>query len=177
MCAQIVENVIAGRQPWKSATMHAREKDADAAQDVSGFLDRVIPLDGASHAEVLRYTVEIPMRYATCYAVLANGRKVGLKTRRKFLGWSGWQAKRSYLFKSGELLIEVSTNPDKPSLRGVPGHISSVTLRDPAPAELFARPNGRERKEEVRKFIARDGDQILLSAKPRIKLSELNFSA
>jgi hypothetical protein len=174
MCAQIVENVIAGRQSWKSAVVHGQKRNVDVAQDVSDFLDRVIPRDGASHAEVERYTVESPMRYATCFAVLANGKKVGLKNRRKFLGWSGWQAKRSYLFKSGELLIEVRTNPDKLSLRGVPGYICEVTLRDPVPADQFARANGKARKAEIRKFIARDGDQILLSAKPRIKLSELS---
>jgi hypothetical protein len=174
MCAQIVENVIADRQTWKSAVTHGHEHDVNAAQGVSEFLDRVIPLDGASHAEVLCYTVEIPMRYAMCFAVLADGNKVGLKNRRKFLGWSGWQTKRSYLFESGRLLIEVKTNPGKKSLQGVPGYICDVTLRDPAPAEKFARVNGNKRKAEVRKFIASDGDQILLSAKPRLKLSELS---
>ncbi len=53
------------------------------------FLDRVIPLDGPSHAQVVRYTVEIPMRYAQCFATLEDGAKIGLRDPRQFIGWIG----------------------------------------------------------------------------------------
>mgnify|MGYP001824429162 FL=1 len=51
-------------------------------------LDDAIPLQGASHADVCEYVVEIPMRYAECFALLNDGRKVGLKNPRQFVGWS-----------------------------------------------------------------------------------------
>ncbi len=40
------------------------------------ILDEVIPLDGASHTDVVNYSVEIPLRYAECFALLCDGRKV-----------------------------------------------------------------------------------------------------
>ena len=43
------------------------------------FLDQAIPLKGASHADVVSYSVEIPMRYAEVLATLADGSKVKLK--------------------------------------------------------------------------------------------------
>lgn len=65
------------------------------------FLDRTIPLDGASHADVVSYTVDIPMRYAECVATLRDGRKARLKDNRQFMGFSGRDKDRSLLFKSG----------------------------------------------------------------------------
>ena len=47
--------------------------------DMVAALDEAIPLQGASHADVAEYRVEIPMRYAECLAVLRDGRKVGLQ--------------------------------------------------------------------------------------------------
>ena len=54
------------------------------------FLDRAIPLSGASHADVVSYSVAIPMRYAECFGVLADGRKVRFADKRNFVGWSGY---------------------------------------------------------------------------------------
>ena len=58
------------------------------------YLDQFIPLDGASHADVVRYDVEITLRYAQCTATLACGRVVRLRDSRQFLGRSsdefGW---------------------------------------------------------------------------------------
>lgn len=55
----------------------------------AAFLDESVPLRGASHAEVARYAVEVPMRYSECFAILADGRKVPLANKRQFLAWSG----------------------------------------------------------------------------------------
>jgi len=92
------------------------------------FLDRTIPLDGASHADVVSYSVEIPTRYAECYCLLADGRKVRLADRRKFIGWSGHGAARSLLFCNNALHIEIQIDPDHRIGRDAPGNISDIIL-------------------------------------------------
>lgn len=92
------------------------------------FLDRAIPLSGASHADVVSYCVEIPMRYAECFAVLADGSKVSLVDRRKFVGWSGYDSPQSLLFCNNGLHIEVRTDPGHPVGRDAPGNILDIIL-------------------------------------------------
>jgi len=76
------------------------------------FLDQMIPLNGASHAEAVSYGVDTPMRYSECFAKLADGRVVRLKDSRQFIGWSGMNGSRRLLFRSdaGRILIPASVS-------------------------------------------------------------------
>jgi hypothetical protein len=65
------------------------------------ILDREIPLKGASHADVVGYGIDIPLRYTECFARLADGSKVRFRNRRQFVGWSGDESRRSFLFQKG----------------------------------------------------------------------------
>ena len=71
------------------------------------YLDQMIPLNGASHAEAVSYGVDTPMRYSECFAKLADGRVVRLQDSRQFIGWSGMNGSRRLLFRSdaGRILI------------------------------------------------------------------------
>ena len=71
------------RRPQDSAVFRNNDR-YDAA-----FLDQSVPLRGASHAEVTRYSVEVPMRYSECFAILTDGTKVPLANKRQFLAWAG----------------------------------------------------------------------------------------
>lgn len=68
------------------------------AETKSSFLDKLIPLEGASHAEVAEYRVDVPMRYAEVCARLTDGRIARLLDPRQFLGWCGYDANPSLLF-------------------------------------------------------------------------------
>ncbi|MDJ0699955.1 MAG: hypothetical protein QNJ07_08875 [Woeseiaceae bacterium] len=116
------------------------------------LLDQAIPLDGVSHAEVVEYCVEIPMRYAECVAKLADGRKVGLKDPSCFAGWSSHEPRRSLLFISGDshLEVEVGRGPATQA----PGNIRNVSFLEAARRQLTA----------VRKFIGIDGELVLIPA-------------
>lgn len=144
------------------------------------LLDSILPLSSGSHSSVVEYVVEIPTRYAKCFARLDDGRKVGLRDTRQFTGWSGWQRRRSLLFVAGGLRIEVRTDPDDPAGCDAPGNIcglyiesdgskssmSRVTANNssdadkPSASQLRVASNG----QNVRKFIALDGRQIILPA-------------
>ncbi|MEE8426536.1 MAG: hypothetical protein V3S15_04565 [Woeseiaceae bacterium] len=110
------------------------------------FLDRVIPLEGASHADAVEYSVDIPMRYAECFARLADGRIVRLKDRRQFVGWSGWSGARSFLFSNGCQRIEIQVEAMRSADNIRPGHrLHKFITRDGTPlvmrrwARLFVR--------------------------------------
>ena len=116
---------------------HGREASGQAYNPVRGaavieyaidFLDRTIPLNGASHADVAEYVVEIPMRYAECFAVTPDGNKVSFRDRRQFVGWSGHDPRCSLLFVNNGLHIEIDTDPDHPVGREAPGNIRDIIL-------------------------------------------------
>ena len=122
--------------------------------DMVSLLDEAIPLRGASHADVVEYRVEIPMRYAECFAVLGDGRKVGLKDPRKFKGWSRHSPDRSLLFRSNGKHFEVAVEA---RLRGkAPGCIREVYLES----------RSERRSSLARKFIGVDGDLVILPVLP-----------
>ena len=113
------ERSAAGYNPARGAAVIAYATD---------FLDRSIPLQGASHADVVRYSVEIPMRYAECFAELADGRKTGFADKRKFAGWSGYGAQKALLFKNNGLHVEIRTDPEHPIGRDAPGNVRDIIL-------------------------------------------------
>lgn len=74
-------------------------------------LDQLLPLAGASHADVVRYAVDIPMRYAECFATLADGRNVRLQHAEQLLGRTGDECDCLLLFAIGSryLLLSAGT--------------------------------------------------------------------
>ena len=140
------------------------ESLSSAMQYVSELLDRVLPLESASHSEVAMYTVEIPTRYAKCFAVLKDGSKVALRNCRRFVGWLGWNDQRSFLFRSHGLQIEIQTDADHPTCRNAPGNVVQVIVEahtDAGTGENVP-PAGQQLQ---RKFIAIDGSQIILAGR------------
>ncbi|NNC56633.1 MAG: hypothetical protein HKO12_03680 [Woeseiaceae bacterium] len=126
-------------------------------ESVVSVLDDAIPLRDASHADVAEYRVENPRRYAECFALLSDGRKVGLKDACQFVGWSRHDRDRSLLsllFRSNGKHFEVSTEGD---LRAhAPGRIRAV----------FLESESERRSSLARKFIGIDGDLLTLPAPP-----------
>ena len=117
-------------------------------------LDDAIPLQGASHADVAEYVVEIPMRYAECFALLNDGRKVPLKNPRQFVGWSRHDRNRSLLFRSNGKHYEVAVEAEL--LGQAPGSIRTV----------FLEAKSERRSSLARKFIGVDGDLVILPVLP-----------
>ena len=85
--------------------------DAGLRENTSRILDNLVPLNNASHADVVEYRVEIPMRYAECYAVLRDGSTARLQNPRAFLGWSSHAERRSLLFRYNDIALEVEVDP------------------------------------------------------------------
>jgi len=76
-------------------------------------LDKLVPLSGASHCEVIDYAVKIPTRYAEVQARLANGKTARLAHGRQFLGWTGYGPNPTLLLNCGDRNIVLYTGSDQ----------------------------------------------------------------
>jgi hypothetical protein len=134
---------LAGRTPSSDCGLH---------ENTTRILDNLIPLRGASHADVIEYRVEIPMRYAECFAILTDGRKVRFVEPRKFLGWSSHDSRRSLLFRNHDVTLEVEV--DNLAAERERSTVRSINLQ----AAL------RQGANRLKKFIGIDGDLLMLPA-------------
>ena len=165
--------VAAGRSIGGGVSLRKYAKESLSTSEI---LDRHIPLNGASHADVINYTVQIPTRYAKCFGALANGDMVGLRDCRQFIGWSGRESRRSFLFVSEETCFEVRVDPNHPDGWDAPGSIHTLVLKPSAAissdvegmtalVDVKEGITDRRDRQYHRKFIAIDGSQILLSVR------------
>ena len=126
--------------------------DTGLQENSAKILDSLVPLRNASHADVVAYKVEIPLRYAECYAVLADGRKAKLVDPRKFLGWSCHAPRRSLLFRNNDITLEVEVDNEAAEKRRCT--VRSINMQ----AAL------RQGAQRLKKFIGIDGGLIILPA-------------
>ncbi|MDH5622373.1 MAG: hypothetical protein OEY74_09860 [Gammaproteobacteria bacterium] len=73
------------------------------------YLDEIAPLQGASHSEVVDYSVTVPFFYAELRARLANGRWARLADASQFLGWFGYGPNPTLLLDCGGQRVAVDT--------------------------------------------------------------------
>ncbi len=116
------------------------------------ILDELIPLRDASHADVVEYRVEVPMRYAECCAIMADGSKARFVDAHKFLGWSSFDTRRSLLFRSNDVTLEIEV--DNAAAERERSTVRSISLQDAL----------REGASSLKKFIGIDGDLLVLPA-------------
>jgi len=126
--------------------------NAELLENTATILDNLIPLRGASHADVVAYRIDIPVRYAECYAVLADGSKARFANPRKFLGWSSREARRSLLFRNNDITLEVEI--DNQATEKKRSTVRSINLQAAV----------REGANRIKKFIGIDGDLLILPA-------------
>ncbi len=119
--------------------------------DAVTLLDDLIPLKDASHTDVVEYSVEVPFRYAECFALLSDGRKVGLTEPRRFVGWSSYSPSRTLLFRVKGAHLELDIEDQLAGM--APGKVHNITLE--AMALRCA--------ESMKKFIGIDGNLVLLA--------------
>lgn len=134
---------------WEIEMLQPQQQESP---DAVTLLDDLIPLRGASHTDVVEYSVEVPFRFAECIAVLNDGRRVGLVEPRKFVGWSSYNPSRTLLFRVNGTHLELDVEDE---LAGhAPGKIHNIVLE--AMALRCA--------DTMKKFIGINGDLVLLPA-------------
>ena len=130
----------------------APQGDADLLENTARILDTLIPLRDASHADVVEYRVEIPMRYAECHAILADGTKARFVDPRKFLGWSSHDVRRSLLVRNNDYTVVVEV--DNLAVERECSTVRSINLQAAV----------RKGANRIKKFIGIDVDLLILPA-------------
>jgi Malate synthase G, alpha-beta insertion domain len=122
----------------------------------AGYLDLMVPLVGASHAEAIDYAIVIPMRYAECFALLADGRRVRMREPQQLVGWSGPVERRTFVFRNGDRGIEIRVNAAR-----------RRRIREVQAFLLSIRRSLEFGMERVRKLTARDGSLVFVGEQCR----------
>ncbi|MGD8841101.1 MAG: malate synthase G, partial [Gammaproteobacteria bacterium] len=85
------------------------------------FLDRAIPLDGASHTDVSDYGIA-----GSEFVAAVDGKTVGLTDASAFRGYARDGDAATYLFVNHGLHIEIQTNPQHPIGREAAANVADV---------------------------------------------------
>jgi hypothetical protein len=130
------------------------------------FLDSSIPLQDASHGEVVTYTVETIWRKAECIATLTDGRKAKLRDAWQFIGYTGKNSARRLLFRNNGLHIEVQidSNQLQVALEQKPARDLFAAIKERLATLLSANSNSLIRVlNRSRVYTAVDGSQVSLA--------------
>jgi len=119
------------------------------------LLDTLIPLRGASHADVVAYSTDIPMRYTECRATLADGRVARLRNPRQLTGWSDTGTTLELLFTGTDRHVEIAVE------RSASERVRDITCW---------RVSGNKPNGNARYFVARDGSQFAIELAERLSL-------
>ena len=135
-----------------TAPRQGAKGDTGLQENTARILDSLVPLRHASHADVVEYRVQIPMRYAECVAVLTDGRTARFAEPRKFLGWSSHEQRRSLLFRHHGMTLEVEVD-------NLAAERARSTVR-----RINLQAAFREGASRIKKFIGIDGGLIIVPA-------------
>lgn len=112
----------------RTLTVLKSEHDQAFIGNVGRFLDDAIPLDGASHCDVVSYSARTIWRKAECIATLADGSEARLLDAWQFVGFTGRDPVRSLLFQSNGLYIELQIATGDPIGKATTANLSDVLL-------------------------------------------------
>jgi len=114
-----------GQEPGSS---YNPKRGAAVISYASDFLDRAIPLESDSHANVNAYSIDASSGISKCVVTMNDGSNSGFRNDDKFVGYIAAGSRHSYLFRNNELHIEVQTDPGHVVGKDAPGNVSDVIL-------------------------------------------------
>ncbi len=121
-------DVIADDDGRERGRSYNAKRGAAVIQYAAAFLDRTIPLDGASHADVADYEIDESHEPTAFVAALADGRVVPLQDVASFVGFRRRGSRCSYLFRHHGLHIDLQTDPEHSLGRDASANVSDVVL-------------------------------------------------
>ncbi len=94
----------------------------------TAFLDRTLPLQGASHSDVNAYGVNHTEDGARFVASQANGTTLDLEDPDLFVGYAEEGSRKSYLFRHNELHIDLQIDPSNIIGKDATANIADIVL-------------------------------------------------
>ena len=121
-------DVIADDDGRERGRAYNIKRGAAVIQYAAAFLDRTIPLDGASHADAASYEIDESHEPTAIMATLVDGRVVHPQDAKSFVGFCRSGSRCSYLFRHHGLHVEIQTDPEHPVGRNASANVSDVVL-------------------------------------------------
>ncbi len=121
-------DVISEENGKERAAAYNPTRGAAVIRYATQFLDRAVPLDGVSHADVNDYGLDPSDAGTLLVASLAGGETVHLKDPQQFVGFAKANDSCAYLLKNNGLHIEIQVNPNHPVGKDAPAHVADVLL-------------------------------------------------
>ena len=131
---------------------------------ISRFLDEHIPLDAASFEDVRRLGVDLPTRYAECFAELADGRRVRLRRPQQLLGRTDAGDRQSFYFtcEGGQVIRLRTDSAFTRQIRGMDCWNEVSCCRAFSSSDMRVRRLGGD----VHRIIAVDGSLLFMTPEP-----------
>ena len=104
------------------------ERGAAVIRYATEFLDRAIPLAGASHSDVNTYGMDHSDGSVRFVASQANGETLGLKTEEQFVAYNTNDSRSQFLFRNNGLHVELLVDPTHPIGKDATANLADVIL-------------------------------------------------
>ncbi len=121
-------DVISEENGQERAGAYNPARGAAVIRYATEFLDRAIPLENVSHADVNQYGLDRNEHGTAFVASLANGETTKLTDPRQFAGYSTHEQQSAYLFRNNGLHIEIQVNAAHPIGRDATADVADVVL-------------------------------------------------
>lgn len=92
------------------------------------FLDRTLPLEGHSHADVTAYSIDDASGRTQLVASIGGDELIGLQDPKQFAGHRENVSETRFLFTNHGLHVEIHTDPNHAVGKDAPGHVADVLL-------------------------------------------------
>ncbi|MDG2107201.1 MAG: malate synthase G [Woeseiaceae bacterium] len=121
-------DVIAEDEGRQNTSVYNARRGAAVIRYATEFLDRTLPLVGASHGDVNIYGIDRDEDGVRFVASHANGEALHLKSPAQFVGFKEIESHAQYLFCNNGLHIELLINPDHPIGKDATANLADVIL-------------------------------------------------
>ena len=121
-------DVIAEDEGRGSTGAYNARRGAAVIRYATEFLDKTLPLAGASHGDVNAYGIDRGEDGVRFVASHANGETLNLKSPEQFVGFKESESRMQFLFRNNGLHIELLINPDHPIGKDATANLADVVL-------------------------------------------------
>tara|TARA_Y100000389_G_C17470736_1_gene530475 strand:+ start:8077 stop:10269 length:2193 start_codon:yes stop_codon:yes gene_type:complete len=121
-------NVIPEDDGYENIGTYNAHRGAAVIRYATEFLDKSIPLAGASHGDVNSYGIDHGNNGSSFVASHSNGETIYLQFPKQFVGFKENKTNKQYLFCHNKLHIELLIDPDHPIGREATANLADVTL-------------------------------------------------
>jgi malate synthase len=121
-------DVISEENGQEKTAAYNPTRGAAVIRYATDFLDRTLPLDGASHGDASAYGIDHSEERARFVATLSNGETTGLRDPHLFIGFAENGSRKSFLFRHNDLDIDLQVDPTDRIGKDAVANVADVIL-------------------------------------------------